>query len=247
MNLTAPIPSQPSDDVLAWLKGKTLADLKAIEVFPPCAQCKGLKTYEKEPCQLCDATGIASVPRQFIPDVLRWRAANGEMREQPITFVIPDEDDYLRATREAVKHVAFHHRGETIKTPDQAREFVGATRFENLDNAALVALCVRSPKPPFGQVYMLHVLLKTHLPNTIFDAFTRLDLLFKLYKVTVAELTEAQFWGGCAEIARVRNIGFFGVLDPALQAPFIVRLAAELQKCRIELSGSGSSTASTQE
>ena len=129
----------------------------------------------------------------------------------------------------------------------QAREYVGAARFESLDSAALVALCVRSPKAPYGQIYMLHVLLKTHLPSTITDAFVRLDLLFKLYKVAVSELTETQFWIGASEIARVRNIGFFGALDHALLVPFIVRLAAELAKCRIELSGSGSSTRSTPE
>ena len=241
------IPHQPSEDVAAWMRGKTLADLRAIEVFPPCALCKGLKTFEGAPCAVCDATGIARVPRQFVPEVLRWRGADGAVKEEPITFAIPEEDDYLRATRDAVKHVAMLYKGETIKTPDQAREYVGAARFESLDSAALVALCVRSPKAPYGQIYMLHVLLKTHLPSTVADAFTRLDLLFKLYKVTVSELTEMQFWTGASEIARVRNIGFFGALDHALQVPFIVRLAAELAKCRIELSGSGSSTRSTPE
>ncbi len=241
------IPSQPAPDVVAWLKGKTIADLAAIEVFPPCAACNGTATANGAPCPLCDATGKARVPRNFIPDVLRWRGGDGLIHEEAITFAIPDEDDHMRSTADAVKHVAQLHPGKTITTPDQAREYVGAARFENLESAALVALAVRSAAPPFGRKYLLSILIKTHTPATIREAFLRLDLLYKLFEVPVSTLTEAQFWGGVAEIARVRNVGFFAVLDPALQAPFIARLAVELQACRIERSSSGSPTASTPE
>lgn len=233
---------QPTDDLEAWIRGKTPAQLQAIEVHEPCPVCRGSTRQGEERCDACDGTGKAPIPTPLFPDALRYRDGMGKVCELGVYFKIPGEDDLGQATKDAVAYVAHLHKGKKVETPDQARELVGAMRFESYDNAAVVALCTRSRRAPHGREYMLHVLLKSIPPTTIAAAFERLSQLRRLWDVSVGELSEGQFWGFVKEVARVRNISPLGVLVPALQSAFIVRLAYELQASLTPSSSSGSST-----
>lgn len=230
------IPQQPPDDVLDWLRGKTAADLGAIEAHEPCATCKGVKAGD---CPDCAGTGRASVPRIFFPEAIRYRDARGKIAEERVLLVVPREDDFAQAAREAVAHVARFHSKQTCETPAQARALVGEVRFESLENAAIVALCVRNVAPPHIRAYKLHVLLQTFDPATLADLFARIGYLRRLWDVRVHQLTETQFWGFCAEVARVQNISPLVVLDDGLHAAFIERLASELHAYRTCKSCSG--------
>lgn len=218
-----PAPHQPPEDVLAWLRGKTPAELNAIEATDP----------------------ESKIPYPLFPDVMRYRNAKGEICEVPVMLKIPRENDLARATREAVQHVAGMHKGKNVETPDQARELVGATRFENFDTAALVALCAREVQPPHQQAYLLRTLVGTFDPSTIQDVFERLDMLRRTWDVRVGEITEEQLWGFVLEVARVRNLSPLAVLVPALQGGFILRVVCELAAYRMSKSSSGSSEPST--
>lgn len=211
-------PFQPDEDVITWLRGKTPAELNAIEVI------------ERD----------AVVPTSLFPDVIRYRNGRGEPCEVAVLLKIPTEPDFVTATADAVKFVAHAHKGKEVETPDQAKALVGALRFENLDTAAIVALCARDPKPPHGRLYLLHVLAQSFPPSSIADAFERLEMLRRAWDVRVGELTEVQFWAFTAEIARVRNIGPLAALAPALQGAFITRQAVELRALRTLVSSAGS-------
>ncbi len=232
---TIQIPQQPPDDVLDWLRGKTPEELHAIEAHEPCATCRG----GGGPCEDCRGTGKASAPRRFFPEALRYRNAAGKIVEERVLLVIPLEDDLADATREAVAHVAAKYPKEVVKTPAHARELIGEVRFELLDIFALVSLCVRNVAPPHIRAYKLHTLLRTFDPSTLNDVFGRIDMLRRLWDVRVSQINENQFWGLCAELARVRNASPFVALDPGLHGPSISRLAVELHAYRTCSSCSG--------
>lgn len=216
---TTGAPSQPAPDVLAWLRGKTLADWKTIEILDP----------------------GAAIPTQLFHDVIRHRNGKGEQCETPVLFKIPTEDDMAIATGDAVAHVARISKAKDITTPEQAMALVGKVRFVNFETAAVVAICVRSPEPPHGRRYLLNVLVQSFLPGSIADAFDRLDMLRRTWDVRVGDITEEQAWAFMAEIARVRNIGPLAVLDAALQNAFIVRAADICLTSRTSPSSAGSS------
>lgn len=236
---------QPSEELAAWIRGKTPDELEAIEVNEPCPVCRGSTRSGADKCDACGGRGRAPIPTPLFPDALRYRDARGQVREVPVYFRIPVEADLGQATKDAVAYVARLHSGKKVETPDQARELVGALRFESYDNASVVALCTRDRTPPHAQAYMLHVLLMTFPPTTIAAAFERLSVLRRLWDVSVSELTEEQFWAFTSEVARVRNISPLAVLVPGLQSGFITRLAAECHRSRALNSSSGSSTDST--
>jgi hypothetical protein len=241
------IPQQPPDDVLAWLRGRTIEQLGAIDAREQCV-CRAKNFGQAKPdCPECSGSGVAGPMRCFFPEVIRYRDSAGKIIEEPVYLVIPREDDLAEATREAIAHVARQYPGETVKTPAQAREFIGEIRYELLEIFALVSLCVRSRQPPHIRAYMLHHLLRTFDSSTLNDLFGRLELLRKLWDVRVSQLTEAQFWGMAAEVARVKNTSPFVVLAPALHDPFIARLAAELHAFRTCKSCSGCKGHSTPE
>ena len=104
---------------------------------------------------------------------------------------------------------------------------------------------MRSVRAPHGREYLLQVLVDTHLPQTIHDAFERLDILYRLWDVRVGTVTEEQFWAIAAEVARVRNVSPLAVLAPALQRAFITRAACELMNYRTSSLSSGSPIEST--
>lgn len=230
------IPQQPPDDVLDWLRGKTAADLKAQEAHEPCSACRG---RDSASCPDCGGSGKSSVPRVFFPEALRYRNAAGKIIEEPVLYVTPREPDFQTATDEAVAYVAMRRGRKDIDTPEKARAAWGEVRFESLENAAIVALCVRNRQPPHIRAYKLHTLIDTFEPTTINDVFNRLGFLRKLWDVRVHQLTEAQFWGFCAEVARVQNVGPLVVLDDGLHAAFVERLASELHSYRTCKSCSG--------
>lgn len=219
-------PFQPPDDVIAWLRGKTPAELSAIEVMSEGSR----------------------VPRPLFPDALRYRNARGESCEIPVLFKLPNDDDFAGATQDACAHVAKLAGVKDRKlTPAEAKELVGPIRFENFDTAAVVARCALEPKAPHPPAFMLFLLLADIGPDGIADAFDRLNILQRTWSVRAASLTEAQFWGLCAEIARVRNIGPLGGLAPALQGAFMVRAAEMSLAYRTLSSSSGSNPDSTPE
>ena len=223
-SLTAP-PFQPPDDVIAWLRGKTPEELHAIE----------------------HPTGDGRIPRVLFPDVLRYRNSRGESCEVPVLFKIPTDDDLAAATAEAVKHVAERIAKVPKLTRAEAVDLVGPARFENFDTAALVSICALDPKNPAVRAYQLWLLLADFLPDSIADAFERIELLRRTWSIRASSLTEAQFWGLCAELARVKNISPLAGLAPALQGAFMVRLAEMSMNCRMKHSSSGSSDSSTPE
>jgi hypothetical protein len=231
------IPQQPPDDVLDWLRGRTAADLAAIEALEPCATCRGSKSAAD--CPDCAGTGKASVPRVFFPDAIRYRDGRGKIVEERVLFTIPREPDLEQATRETIEHVARSRGRKDIDTADAARALIGEVRFASLENAAIVGLCVRNPIPPHVRAYKLHVLIQTFDPTVIADVFNRIGMLRKLWDVRVHHLTEAQFWGFCAEVARVQNTSPLVVLDEGLQEAFVEKLACDLHAYRTCKSCSG--------
>lgn len=233
------IPQQSGEDVFAWLKGKTPAELNAIEAHEPCACRAGPFGKPVADCPDCGGSGKAGIPRLFFPEALRYRNKAGTIVEERVMFVIPREDDLSLATREAVEHVQRQYPKRKVETPAQARELIGEIRFELLDTFALVSLCVRHRDPPHGRAYKLHVFLATFDPTTINDAFGRIEMLRRLWDVRVSELDEEQFWALAAEIARVKNTSPFAVLAPGLHEPFITRLACELHVSRTGKSSTG--------
>lgn len=219
-------PFQPPDDVIAWFRGKTPAELRAIEVL---------------------AEG-SRVPRALFPDVLRYRNARGESCEIPILFKLPNDDDFEQATRDACEHVAKKHGVKDRKiTPNEARELVGPVRFENYDTAAVISLCALEPKPPHPRAFLLWLLLLDIGPDGIADAFDRLNLLRAAWSVRASTMSEGQFWGVCAEIARVRNISPLAGCAPGLQSAIAVQMAEMSLAYRKLSSSSGSSPPSTPE
>lgn len=232
------------EEALSWIRGQTPEQLGAIDVHEPCPLCKGTTRARDGggACGGCDGSGKAPIPTPLFPDALRYRDGRGVVCELPVLLKIPGEDDLGQATKDAVGFVAHLHSGKKVETPEQARELVGDLRFASYDNAAVVALCVRSRKAPHPREYLLHVLLKSIPPTTISATFERLSQLRRLWDVQVHELTEGQFWGFVEEVARRRNISPLGVLVPGLQSAFIVRLALELKASRQPSSSSGSST-----
>lgn len=220
-----PFADTNAEEVVAWIRGKTPADLNAIEFM------------DRD----------ALVPTTLFPETIRYRNAAGVICETHVMLKIPYEDDLAYGTQLAVQHVAGLHKGRKIETPEQAREYVGTIRFEAFETAAILSQCVRSTKPPHIYEYKLHVFLKTFPPTTIADLWDRLSMLRRLWDVRVSELSEEHFWAFAKEIARVKNIGPLAVLAPALQSVFICRLAAELTAQRTSNFSFGSPEESTRE
>lgn len=217
-------PFQPPDDVIAWLRGKTPEQLNAIEVMSEGSR----------------------IPRPLFPDVLRYRNARGESCEIPILFKLPNDDDLAGATADACAHVAKLAKVPKL-TPTEARELVGGVRFENFETAAVVARCALEPKPPHPPAFLLFLLIADIGPDGIADAFDRMNLLRATWSVRASTMTEAQFWGVCAEIARVRNISPLAGCAPGLQNAIAVQMAEMSLGYRKLSSSSGSNDSSTPE
>lgn len=226
--------------MLEWLRGKTVADLKAIEAHEVCSSCLGTKRTPSGPCVDCEGTGRESAPRNFFPESLRYRGPRGDVIEEPVLLVIPREDDLANATKEAVAHVARMYPDSKVKTPAQATELVGDIRFTLFEGFAQLAICVRNVQAPHIRAYIsLHHMLRRFDPSTLNDAYARLDMIRKLWDVRVRQLDEEQFWAVASEVARVKNTSPLVVLDPALHEPFVTRLAAEAMRSRTGKSSTG--------
>lgn len=239
-----PIPFQPNpQEALAWLRGKTVEELNAIDIEEPCAWCKGVA--KTPPCAGCGGSG-KPVPVTLFPGAIAYRNRMGQEVRDPVLWKLPSNVDLTRAVKEAIAFVQLEHPKAKVETIAQAQELVGEQRFLGLENAALVCVCARNPQVPSARAYLLPIFLQ--LPVSVqVNAYFELDTLRGLWDVRVGELTEAQFWAFTAEIARVRNISPFAVLALDLQAPFIVRLACELSKRATSNSPSGSLTDSMPE
>jgi hypothetical protein len=192
----------------AWLEGKTVAELEAIE-------------HEG---------------RVLIPEAMRFVGANGKERLDRYYMRIPTEGERGMARLKAVRLVA-EHMGPDAKramgagdtwTIAKAQAVIGADVFENFDTTCIVAASLREWDAPHGPAFLPEILITTYLPATIFDAFERLDFYSKLYNPRLAELTDDDFWKAVAGIAKTKNLGPLAVMRGDAQTSFVVRMAETL-------------------
>lgn len=204
-------------DVPAWLRGKTLADLDAIE----------------------------HGGRVLIPENIRRRGPRGDEVLVPVMVQVPTEQERALARIDAIKHVADMRKGMRIETVEAAQAAIGNDVFENLDTFAILARCVLEPKAPHGRAYMLDILIGTFPPSSLFDLYLRVDFYARLYNPRIEDMDEAMFWPAVLEIARVRNLGPLAAIGGGAQNAFITRMAVELSSSRMLKSSSPSSATST--
>lgn len=224
-NRYEPIPIQPDQDALAWLRGRTIEELKAIEIDEP----------------------DSPIPTLLFPEPMRYRNARGEQMEIPTLLKIPRDDDHTTGTINAVAWVAKKFNEPACRTPARARELLGSEGYySHLERCATLCLVLRNPKNPTLPAFLLDVFLKTFETPSIKDIWERAETLSRIFDPRLGQLTEAQFWQLAAEVARVRNASPLFVLAPASLSDFITRAGAELTRFRTLSSSSSSSTGSTQ-
>lgn len=216
-----PHKQSPSTTAARWLAGKTLADLQAVEL--------GGKV--------------------LTPDVFRHRRASGEIAEEPVLIRVPLLPDLIKARKDAIAYVAKKMDDKSIKTQEQARAAVGAAYWEQIDTAAIVALCTYE-MPEKGHVpeelpqsfMLLEILVEAYLPKEIDDVFQHMDLLSRMSGVRIVDLTEDQFLVALAGIARTGNLSPFGDMPGDTQVAFIVAACEKLWKLLMESSSPTSSS-----
>lgn len=246
---TAQVPIQPTSRALAWLRGRTFAELGAIEAQELCTTCSGTKTRDEKPCEDCEGTGRTIAARKFFPGSMKWRGANGQVFEDRVMFVVPNDDDYLVAQETAIAWFARRYNEPAIKTEEQAVARVGAALYARKERAALVALCARKVEPPHVPAFTPRTILDLGRfdPHTLDLACEEIKLLREVNEIPVADLSEVQFLTLAREVARVGNASPLLVLDDALRGPFVTTLARRYVASQTESSGSGSPAASTLE
>ncbi len=239
------VPIQPTSKALAWLRGRTFAELGAVEAQEICPECRGIK--RAAPCAECEGTGRTTTRRKFFPGSMRWRDATGAIVEDKVLFVLPREEDFQRAQDMAIAWFAKHYSDSTIKTVEQAEQRATSARYAAKERAALVSLCARAPEPPHIQAFTMRTLLDRFDPHTLDLAVEEIKLLRELNEIPVADLTEVQFVTLAREVARVGNASPLLVLDDALRGPFVTTLARRYVASLTASSGSGLPEGSTQE
>lgn len=251
MTTTAPpekqVPIQPTDRALAWLNGRTFADLKALDVHEPCSTCNG-KPGDKT-CEECEGTGFATFARKYYPGALRWRGTNGDVLEDKVLFVVPLPNDYIDAREITIGWFARRYKDDTIKTEEAARARAGDMLYAMKEQAALISICARTVEPPHVRAFTPRTMLDLQRfdQHTIFLACEELKLLREMNEIPVASLTDAQFIRWAQEVARVGNASPLLVLDVGLQGLCVSRLAAQFVASLKSNSGSGLPEGSTPE
>lgn len=246
---SAQIPIRPTERALAWLNGRTFAELNAIEAQELCADCRGLKTIDGKPCEDCEGTGRTIARRKFFPGALKWRDTKGTIQEDRVLFVVPKPNDYLEAQEATIAWFAKRYHDDTLKTEDQVKTRIGAVLYVMKENAALVSLCARALEPPHIRAYTFRTVfdLERFDSHTIYLACEELKLLRELNEIPVASLTEVQCLRLAQEVARVGNASPLLGLDEGLRGPCMTTWARAYVASRTASSGSGSPAASTPE
>lgn len=205
----------------AWFAGKTIDDLRAIE----------------------------HGGRVLIPEALVTLDPRGVERREEILVRVPNDMERAQARVDAIALVRRLARDGSpdakVLTVDDARAAVGADVFENIDTAALLVRAIHEAKEPHGRAYLLDIFLTSWPASTWMALYDRLDFYARLYAPRFASLTEAEFWGMTREIARVRNLSPFAVIDGYAQNEYVVRLAEVAWSSRTPRSPSASPETST--
>lgn len=215
-----PYPFQPDQDALEWLAGRTVDELKAIEIVEP----------------------DNPIPTLLFPEAIRHRDARGAVKEFPVLLKIPRDADNVSATIAAVGWVAKKFGEATCKTPARARELLGSEGyFTHLEQSATLCICLRQVKPPHPPAFLLDIFLQTFEAGSIRDIWERAETLSSIFNPRLGTITEAQFWKLAAEVARVRNVTPLFALAQGSLSDFITRAAAAAMLSRTPVSSSGSS------
>lgn len=221
-----PLPLQLDQDAIEWLRGRTVEDLKAIELDEP----------------------GNPIPTLLFPEPLRFRNGRGEQREFATLLKIPRDDDHVSGTIAAVAWVAKKYSEPACRTPARARELLGSEGyFAHLERCATLCIVLRNPNNPTLPAFLLDVFLKTFETPSIKDIWERAETLSRIFDPRLGTITEVQFWALASEVARVKNASPLFALAPASLSDFITRAGVELTAFRKLKSSSGLSASSTPE
>jgi hypothetical protein len=212
----APLNWPSDDEIPAWLRGKTIDELHAIE----------------------------HNGRVLFPEALRRRDEKGRIIETPCLVAIPTDAERAMGRLDAVARVATITKKKPT-TIEDARALIGADVFENLDTFGILARCILEPTPPHGRAYLLDVLVETFPPSTLFELYGRLDMLAKLWSPQLDELTEERFWTLVVQIAKVRNLSPLAGIGGLGQVTCVLRMAQTLYDLRTRRHFSPSNETST--
>lgn len=199
------MPKQPATSVLRWLEGQSIADLEAVRIGR----------------------------HLLFPDVMVFHETDGSPREDRILIRVPTPDDKIAARIDAILYV----RGKVpsalktslkVETVEDARRFIGAERFEEIDTFAIAARCMHDPKPPPGldrappPWKLLGLLIEDHQTSAIMHVYEHMDLLSKMLDVRLDELTEEQMWGAARYIAERENASPLGAMSAGMQLAYLI-------------------------
>ena len=201
-------------DAREWLKGKTLADLDAIEFHG----------------------------RLLFPDVVKRAKSDGTFEEVPVLVRVPRHPETLEARVEAA--ALFKKRGlDRDKDSDL---------FDEYETLAILARCMRDPKPPHDQHAPIDWLLsgdpdKGYDLPSLFEVWEHMKLYQALMDPRITEPTQEDVVAAVLAIDRVRNLTpFAAIAGPALDS-FVISMAVLLASYLRHSSSSRSTETSTPE
>lgn len=217
-------------DPLAWIQGKTLEDLKLVRYG------RALLT----------------------PDAFRSRDEKGAIVAQPVLIRVPTDLDLDMARLDAIREVQRLARTRLgadtlVTTVDQARQILGAERFETLDTTAVVARCTHEAKLPdnptdMPQQFMTLELMRTSFNvRQIYDVWNHMELLAHMLDPRLGEIDEPTFWAFCGAISKVENASPLGAMQGATQNDYVVEASKRLWRYRTSSSSTTSDSTSTPE
>lgn len=219
-----PLPLQLEQDALGWLRGRTIEDLKAIELEEP----------------------DSPIPVLLFPEPLRYRNGKGEQKEFATLLKVPRDDDHVSGTIAAVAWVAKKYSEPSCRTPARARELLGSEGYySHIERCATLCICLRNPKNPAMPMFMLDIFVKTFETPTIKDIWERAETLSRIFDPRLGSITLVQFWQLAREVARVKNASPLFALGPASLNDWITIAGAELVRFQTLSSSSSSSSGST--
>jgi hypothetical protein len=215
MNDEAPPPTPGS---LAWISGKTLEELDAIE------------------------HGGALLFR----DAFRTKNKRGEEVLTPVLVSPPTRRDRAEARIDAIRYVADLCKSKAIRTVPEAQTAIGAEVFEDIDTISIIARCCYEPKEPSQRAYMLDILIDSFPSATLADMWERINHYAHLVDPRVPEpLSHDEFWAYAKAIAKAGNVGPLVVMREDTQRGFVISMARRLIEFRELASSSTSSATST--
>jgi len=216
---TTSLPIQPDEDALEWLAGRSAEDLKAIEIQEP----------------------DHPIPTLLFPDAMRFRDARGTVKEFPVLFKIPRDDDHVSGTIAAVGWVAKKFSDPACKTPARARELVGDDGyFGHLERCGTLCRVLRRAEPPHIQAFLLDIFVSTFDGPSVRDIWERVETVARIFAPRLGSITEKQFWRLASEVARTKNVTPLFALGTDSLNDFIRRAAEAAMLSQMPRSSSGS-------